>query len=139
MTNYSQTSNPETFPSFASLRAAHSELLKEHRQTELTPKLLTEVKTFLLRGRTTGALLDTEDERWAAQSLLDYWTSILYRQGEEPPDTTLVEETTVDCPDTSGGEIILWPSWWHHWTHLRCLYWEQWSLPSLPLYVYFNL
>jgi ABC-type proline/glycine betaine transport system ATPase subunit len=49
------------------------------------------VKTFLLRGRTTGALLDTEDERWAAQSLLDYWTSILYRQGEEPPDTTLVE------------------------------------------------
>ena len=91
MTNYSQTSNRETFPSFASLRAAHSELLKEHRQTELTPKLLTEVKTFLLRGRTTGALLDTEDERWAAQSLLDYWTSILYRQGEEPPDTTLVE------------------------------------------------
>ena len=91
MTNYSQTSNPETFPSFASLRAAHSELLKQHRQTELTPKLLTEVKTFLLRGRTTGALLDTEDERWAAQSLLDYWTSILYRQGEEPPDTTLVE------------------------------------------------
>jgi len=99
MTNYSQTSNPETFPSFASLRAAHSELLKQHRQTELTPKLLTEVKTFLLRGRTTGALLDTEDERWAAQSLLDYWTSILYRQGEEPPDTTLVEFDPFLAPE----------------------------------------
>jgi Tol biopolymer transport system component len=91
MTSSSLSSNPETFPSLASLRVAHSELVKQYRQTGLTPELLTEVETFLLRGPATGAVLDTEDDRWAAQSLLDYWTSILHRKGQEPPDATLVE------------------------------------------------
>ncbi len=100
MTRSTLTSNPETFPSLASLRIVHSELLKQYRQNnDLTPELLTEVQTFLLRGRATGALLDIEDERWSAQSLLDYWTSILHRKGEEPPDVTLVEFDASLAPE----------------------------------------
>jgi len=91
MNNSTPTSHPETSPSLASLRATHNQLLKQYRQTDFTPELLAEIRKFLLRGRVMGALLDIEDDRCAAQSLLDYWISILYRQGEEPPDATLVE------------------------------------------------
>ncbi|MEL7225458.1 MAG: hypothetical protein AAGL17_11495, partial [Cyanobacteria bacterium J06576_12] len=42
-------------------------------------------------GKATGEILDSEDDRWTAQGLLDYWSSVLYRAGYEPPDTTLVE------------------------------------------------
>ena len=37
----------------------------------------------------TGAVLDNNEDRLAAQSLLDYWVTSFYRAGEEPPDTAL--------------------------------------------------
>jgi energy-coupling factor transporter ATP-binding protein EcfA2 len=81
----------EKYPSLASLRAAHSELLKRHREHSSTQELLVEVEEFICRGRATGVLLDTDEDRWACQSLLDYWTTVLYRAGLEPPDATLSE------------------------------------------------
>jgi len=81
----------ERFPSLASLRAAHAELLKRHRESGDTPELLAEIEDFIRRGQATGALLDAEDDRWAGQSLLDYWATLLYRIGREPPDATLAE------------------------------------------------
>ncbi|MBW4548330.1 MAG: WD40 repeat domain-containing protein [Symplocastrum torsivum CPER-KK1] len=87
------------FPSLASLRAAHSELLKRHRETGSTPELLAEMEEFIYRGRATGALLDTDEDRWASQSLLDYWSAILYRAGREPPDATLAEFDPALAPE----------------------------------------
>ncbi|MEZ4682141.1 MAG: hypothetical protein R2932_48835 [Caldilineaceae bacterium] len=43
------------------------------------------------RGRATGALLDSEDDRWATQSLLDYWSATGYSVGREMPDAVLEE------------------------------------------------
>lgn len=40
-----------------------------------------------------------EDDRWAAQSLLDYWSALLYRAELEPPDTTLVDFDPSLAPD----------------------------------------
>jgi WD40 repeat protein/energy-coupling factor transporter ATP-binding protein EcfA2 len=79
------------FPSLASMRVAHSELLKHYRQTTLTPEFLSQITDFIRQGQTTGTLLDVEEDRWAAQSLLDYWASLLYRAGQEAPDATLAD------------------------------------------------
>ncbi|MBD2451491.1 hypothetical protein H6G76_31125 [Nostoc sp. FACHB-152] len=88
-----------SFASLASLRAAHSELLKRHRESGRTSELLKEIKTFICQGRATGALLDADEDRWASQSLLDYWTAILYRAGQEPPDATLAEFDPTLAPE----------------------------------------
>jgi len=87
------------FPSLASLRAGHSELLKRHREIVNTPELLIEIEGFIRQGRATGALLDSDEERWASQSLLDYWSAILYRAGREPPDATLAEFESALAPE----------------------------------------
>jgi len=79
------------FLSLDSMRAAHSELLKRQREKAKARDLLADAEAFILKGRATGALLDEEDERWAAQGLLDYWSTRLYRPGYEPPDATLVD------------------------------------------------
>ena len=87
------------FPSLASLRVAHGELLKRHRERGSEPEMMAEINQLIRRGRATGALLDREDDRWAAQSLLDYWSSLLYRAGLEPPEATLVEFDPDLAPD----------------------------------------
>ncbi|MBD2345666.1 nSTAND1 domain-containing NTPase [Anabaena subtropica] len=88
-----------SFASLASLRATHSELLKRHRESGSTSELLKEIETFICQGRATGALLDADEDRWASQSLLDYWTAILYRAGHEPPDATLAEFDPTLAPE----------------------------------------
>jgi len=87
------------FPSFTSLRVAHNALLKRHRESGDTSEFLTEVETFIRQGQATGALLDAEDDRWASQSLLDYWSAVMYRVGREPPDATLAEFDATLAPE----------------------------------------
>src|SRR5262245_59874866 len=79
------------FPSLTSLRARHNELLKRERESSDAPSFLDEIAEFIRRGQATGALLDADADRWAVQSLLDYWTTVLYRAGREPPDAALAE------------------------------------------------
>lgn len=101
VTTLNSTSNSERFPSLASLRAAHSELLKLHRERGNEPEIVAEIEQLIHKGQATGALLDSEDDRWAAQSLLDYWSSLLYRAGQEPPDATLADFDPFLAPDLS--------------------------------------
>lgn len=91
--------NLSYFPSLASLRTAHGELLEIRRGQGDTPEVLAQIDTFIQRGQATGALLDTDQDRWAAQSLLDYWANILYRVGQEAPEATLVEFNPALAPD----------------------------------------
>ena len=67
--------NSVPFPSLGALRTAHNSLLQAHREQSDLQTLLPEIENFLHRGQATGALLDVEQERWTAQSLLDYWTA----------------------------------------------------------------
>jgi hypothetical protein len=92
------------FPSFASLRAAHNDLLQRQREPQGgdATELMAAIESFLGRGQATGALLDAEADRRAAQSLLNYWTTALYRLGHEPPDATLAEfdpQLAPELPD----------------------------------------
>lgn len=82
---------PTRFVSLTSLRAYHSQLLAVHRQFGSTPKLLADAAAFIAQGRAIGAWLDNDGERAVAQSTLDYWYAILYRSGNEPPESALTD------------------------------------------------
>lgn len=82
---------PNAFPSLAALRAAHNTLLLAHRERGNDPTFAGEILTFLQQGQATGAVLDSEDERKIAQSLLDYWTATLLSAGQQPPDALLAD------------------------------------------------
>ena len=91
------------FPSLESLRAAHTELLKEFRVGAGTPEMISKVEAFILRGRATGALLDAVSDRWSAQSQLDYWATQIYQPGYEPPDATLEEFDPQLAPELDNS------------------------------------
>ncbi|MBC7930583.1 MAG: hypothetical protein H7Z38_08435 [Rubrivivax sp.] len=76
------------FDTLEELTAAHIVLLK--RELESGPdgggeKLLGDVMKFLKKGQATGNLLDDDQDRRATQSLLNYWVTVLYRAGVDPP------------------------------------------------------
>ena len=83
----------ETFPflSITSLRSTHRELLQERRDNGETSEFHAAISEFLRRGEAAGAYLDEDEDRWAAQNLLDYWENELYHAGLEPPECTLAE------------------------------------------------
>jgi WD40 repeat protein len=75
----------------AALRKAHGDLLKAHREDRDKADVLVPVAEFVRRGEATGALLEADQDRSAAQSLLDYWTTILYRAGDQAITATLAD------------------------------------------------
>ena len=79
------------FLSLASFRDTHSSLMQNHHAHGNTPAFFREVVEFIQAGQELGELLDTSDERWAAQSLLDYWATVLFRADYDAPDVTLAE------------------------------------------------
>lgn len=83
----------------AALRAAHGDLLRRHRAEGATPEVLAAAEQFLAAGRGTGALLAEEDDRWTAQSLLDYWSTTLYRAGAPAIDATLADFDPAQAPE----------------------------------------
>jgi WD40 repeat protein/energy-coupling factor transporter ATP-binding protein EcfA2 len=87
------------FPSLAALRAVHSDLLQRRRDSQETHEFLVEIDGFIRKGQATGALLDIDDERWATQSLLDYWANVLYHAEIEPPEATLAEFDPTLAPE----------------------------------------
>ncbi|MBD2078312.1 hypothetical protein H6F86_31380 [Phormidium sp. FACHB-592] len=91
------------FPSLESLRTVHSNLLKLHRESKNEPNVLIEIEQFIRKGKATGAVLARENERWSVQSLLDYWSSLLYRAGIEPPDATLADSDLPLVPEPSDA------------------------------------
>ncbi len=92
MTETSLAGSP--YPSIAALRAVHNELLKAVRDTRNlnnVPIEIDKVREFIVRGVATGTLIESEDDRSTAQGLLDYWSALAYRLGEDILDTTLAE------------------------------------------------
>lgn len=87
------------FPSFNSLRAAHSEMLKQYRQSGNNPEMGKVIQDFIIKAQATGALIDGENDRMASQSLLDYWATHLYQMNIASPETTLAEFDLNLAPD----------------------------------------
>jgi hypothetical protein len=79
------------FASFAILRNAHRDLLKLYQDKEITSAIAYDIKEFIRRGQATGALLEDEENRWDAQSRVDYWVVKLQRAGQELTSAILAE------------------------------------------------
>ncbi|HEX2833421.1 MAG TPA: hypothetical protein VHW00_10420 [Thermoanaerobaculia bacterium] len=80
------------FPTIFDLRATHTSLLTRQRQGATVGDIEPEVRDFVKRAQRTGALLDVEEQRDAAQGLIDYWVTTLYRASiEVADDPTLVD------------------------------------------------
>ena len=88
------------FPDFDSMRAAHSQLMKQYALDASDPEeFIAPVQEFLSLGQATGALLDSDSERESAQTMLDYWTNRLYRIGKSVGDTLLVHFDPEQAPE----------------------------------------
>src|SRR5271165_6984486 len=77
------------FASAERMRIVHTDLLGRDDETETSAPLvrdafLNRAWMFLMIGEQTGAILDDSEDRWAAQSQLDYWYNVLYRAGKKP-------------------------------------------------------
>lgn len=95
------------------MRELHSELLLRRREAGLgatispglrrtdatATQLTTQISAFLERGLATGALLDHEDDRLAAQSLLTYWANILQRLGVDVEEAMLADFDPTLAPE----------------------------------------
>src|SRR5688572_14444070 len=81
----------ETFPTIFELRSSHAVLLAQQRKGTPFDALAPEVRSFVVRARQTGALLDAEEQRIAAQGLIDYWLTRLDRTDVPFEDATLVD------------------------------------------------
>jgi len=102
------------FPTLAALRAEHGRLLKQQIDSpdSLLPK--DELAAFIERGKATGQFLEAEEDRLTAQTVLDYWSTTLYRafrhdapaqlQDFDPhSDERELEEHEYPYRDQSGG------------------------------------
>ena len=100
----SESAESKRFPSFDSMRAAHSQLIKQYALDAKSDSddFVEPIQEFLNLGQATGALLDADSERESAQTMLDYWTNRLYRLGKSDGDALLAHfdpELAPEIPD----------------------------------------
>lgn len=100
------------FTSLGALREAHNELMKQYLATDEAGMDVNTVRSFIEKGKATGALLASEDERLSCQSILDYWMTFLFRVAREAPDVTLHnfdQHLAPDLPDDACPYVGLSP------------------------------
>jgi tetratricopeptide (TPR) repeat protein len=98
------TATGDRFTSVEALRGVHRELLRRHREGSAAPGFAVEVERFLRRGQATGTVLDGERDRREAQSILDYWTTILSRGGSRLIEAELAEFDPEQAPDLADDQ-----------------------------------
>ncbi|HYH07982.1 MAG TPA: hypothetical protein VEK11_13065 [Thermoanaerobaculia bacterium] len=81
----------EAFPSIVELRATHTSLLTRQRKAMSVTDVADEARLFIRRARLTGVYLDADEQRDAAQGLIDYWSTTLVRASLGVNDSTLAE------------------------------------------------
>jgi WD40 repeat protein len=93
------------FHSLRALQEAHRVLLQRFRESgKPTPKLLTEVEQFLRSGCETGRILHVVSDQVAAQGLLDYWSTILFRENKDGPEALLENFDPGTEPELADGD-----------------------------------
>ncbi len=86
------------YASLAELRAVQARLGELRRKASDTAALWDAAEDFVRRGAATGVVLDSDDERWSVQGLLDYWASALERAGRPRGDSSLAEFDPEQAP-----------------------------------------
>jgi tetratricopeptide (TPR) repeat protein len=89
-TNAENNGAGSRYSSLVSLQEAHMSLLKQYREGA-TEEVLNQVDAFIRKARDTGAILDGDTDRYASQTMLDYWVTILFSARRTPPDGVLAD------------------------------------------------
>jgi WD40 repeat protein/Flp pilus assembly protein TadD len=95
------------FPSLTVLKQAHLKLLaKEAEPANLEgtkTAFLENVRDFMLRARATGRILEDDKERGIAQTLINYWATVLFRAGV--PDDTVPQTSLLDLDENASRDL----------------------------------
>ena len=97
--DYLSIPGPQPFTSLDALREVHDALLDALDQDGESPALWARASELLLRNQKTGVLLDASRDRRAAQSILDYWSGLLYRANQPVGDAKLAEFDPTLAPE----------------------------------------
>ena len=88
------------FPSLSELKNAHLKLLELETSAadgeSATPAFRGQVREFMLRASATGRILEDDKERGVAQTLINYWATVLIRAGEENVPRTSLADSVED-------------------------------------------
>jgi len=90
------------FSSFKQIQEHHNNLLQEYRISQnekISQELQLKIENFVHQIATAGVYLYEENERFAAQSLLNYWITRLYRLGYDELDITLADYEPSLAPE----------------------------------------
>ncbi|MBX0327128.1 hypothetical protein K2Z83_05460 [Oscillochloris sp. ZM17-4] len=101
------------FRSAAAMRAAHNELIQRRREQGINARPITmsgeegraltafanDAIAFVRGGCRTGAILDDEEERMGAQSMLIFWANFLQRIGYDIDESVLADFDPSMAPD----------------------------------------
>ena len=85
------------FANLGALRAAHARLVKHVDAGEATDEFLDEVEGFLICAQDTGRVLEVEEERMAAQTIIDYWGTVMLRARRPLPEATAHGLAKISC------------------------------------------
>src|SRR5262249_6766062 len=83
----------------AELRAVQARLGERRRREAESAAFWEAVEDFVRHGAATGVLLDSEEDRWSVQGLLDYWAAGLERAGRPRGDSSLAEFDPEQAPE----------------------------------------
>jgi WD40 repeat protein/tetratricopeptide (TPR) repeat protein len=88
------------FIGLADIRAAHTELQKQWTTLE-TQAQSDKVVDFIARAKETGRVLEHENDRLVAQTMIDYWATTLYRVAQHNLGDIALDEfdRTLDSRD----------------------------------------
>lgn len=90
------------FVSIEAMLQKHAELRAACQQQGITPALVEQIEKFIIQAQATGRLLDDGRDRRTAQSLLNYWASLLDTAGRPSIEALLDEfdpELAPEIPD----------------------------------------
>jgi WD40 repeat protein len=99
-----QNAEPHTmaipFRSLDELRRRHDELAHRMDENDVAPRDVVETEAFIRRAAATGAVLDTADERRAAQALINFWNASLDQSvsNGEPNKRHMKSENSLLAP-----------------------------------------
>jgi WD40 repeat protein len=84
--------------------ARHRGLLERVPSNASIPdEVLAELDAFIHWVHTRGVWIAGEADRRICQSVIDYWTAVLYRAGREPEDLLLLDFDPAKAPELADG------------------------------------
>ncbi len=98
------------FNDLAALQAAHTRLIRRQGETPLPADFLDGVGDFIVQAQATGRVLAADEARTTAQTVIDYWVTVLLRGRRTPPETGLAEygfdASTASIRDVSADAFL---------------------------------